>query len=47
MSTSVPLLTVGAPAPHFQLPSATGGSVALADFQDRSAVVLVFLRNQR
>lgn len=35
-------LNPGDPAPEFTLPSATGEAVSLADFRDRSEVVLFF-----
>lgn len=43
-SSQVPLGTL---APLFDLPSADGGHVALADYRGRTSVVLVFLRNAR
>ena len=33
---------IGAPAPLFRLPTATGGEVALEDYRGRSSVVLWF-----
>ena len=37
-------LKIGEPAPDFTLPDATGASVSLASFRDRTPVVLVFYR---
>jgi hypothetical protein len=37
-------LRVGAPAPDFTLPDASGRPVTLADYRGRKAVVLVFYR---
>jgi peroxiredoxin len=37
-------LTVGSQAPGFKLPASSGGEVGLADYRDRSAVVLFFVR---
>lgn len=38
------LITVGAMAPSFTLPASGGREIALADYQGRRAVVLVFAR---
>lgn len=38
------VLRVGAPAPTFTLPDASGRPVALADYRGRTPVVLVFYR---
>ena len=35
-------IAVGAPAPAFALPAATGGTVALADYRDQQPVLLYF-----
>ena len=35
-------IAVGAQAPDFQLPSAQGGEVALADFREKRPVLLFF-----
>ncbi|MHB8438931.1 MAG: peroxiredoxin [Acidimicrobiales bacterium] len=35
-------ITVGSPAPDFELPSSSGGTVSLASFKGNKSVVLVF-----
>ncbi len=37
-------IAVGATAPDFKLPSASGSEVALSDFRGQKAVVLFFVR---
>ena len=37
-------LTVGSQAPDFKLPASSGGEAALADYRNRAAVVLFFVR---
>jgi peroxiredoxin len=37
-------VSVGSPAPAFQLPASTGGEVVLAQYQGKKAVVLFFVR---
>jgi hypothetical protein len=39
---SAAVLGVGDPAPDFQLPSALGGDVSLAEFRSRKPVLLYF-----
>lgn len=43
--TASTMLPLGAPAPDFQLPDANGGLVALADFADAPALLVIFLCN--
>ncbi len=44
MPLSNSVVPIGASAPEFALPAASGGEVALADYRGRRAVALVFLR---
>ena len=37
-------LAAGSPAPNFELPSSSGGEVALADYRDNANVMLFFVR---
>jgi peroxiredoxin len=39
------MVPVGTPAPDFSLPSTTGAKVALADFADAPALLVIFLSN--
>ncbi len=37
-------LNIGLPAPDFRLTSTTGGEINLSDYQNKSHVVLFFIR---
>ena len=37
-------ITVGSQAPNFKLPSSKGNEIGLADYHDKSRVVLFFVR---
>jgi peroxiredoxin len=37
-------ITVGAPAPEFDLAASTGQRVALADYRSKTQVILFFIR---
>jgi peroxiredoxin len=39
------MLALGTRAPHFSLPSAAGGTVSVEDFQDASALLVMFICN--
>ncbi len=45
VATASTMLEVGTPAPHFSLPDTRGKTVALSDFDDAPALLVVFMCN--